>query len=1336
MSRHTLEPKYIIASRLTNYLQIHGDKVLNGSCKMSLATSALCLLNNLFVEVSNDGLAGDSSRFPGNVVQDVQFLSDFMKKIPSLKLFHQVQTLRGGVDLTIFPKLTVLELRKIPAHLIIGLDCLAVQLKALICSRSLYLLKEIFGTSLNEEREALIWTELKELNLSYNYLENLDQSLRCLPNVEVLDLSHNHIKNTEEIQVLKMLTFVNLSYNNLGSLPVFHTSSCRSLTKLYMRNNHLEDLDGLDCLFNLEELDVSYNLLSEYNVLNPLDKLKCLRMITFEGNPLFFHHQHQLLVVSYLNPLVLIRGLTLNGKPLTVNRSVPATAHNQVSQDNHHQTSINAVVGDGSEHVTSNLDYLSRSFADFSERSSFEERSSLTSQDGAEKIAVSTRKVRRRKSKTGKKKAKKLREVLINENNDDEDLEVEKNIETVPGTAIPSHLQTKATMETRRHKLGQSWLIPESSFSKIMLPAPQVPSNTPINSTILTSDRIPEKDLAEKINSSLAIQNSKSSNNVLTSSPKADQDMTEVHDVKFQEAMKDLEEMREMQDEIKTIWAGVDPDKNPDMEFFGRMAFGDEWKSQMGVASSKEDSADGDIYKLSADHSKGDYQNLEGIEELESEEENEDSIFFVERFDGSSTTAASVIVGPNYIKEKDVVSAKLLDRLDLNALQSVAVFTKEKNGIKFSEVHLQFDTLNSSRQKRIYTFDDIDSAKVLSKTLQPFADATTLKEVTLGALECLKCNSQFSKSNANKMVLKTKKPLYGKDILSSSSESRKEYVQEVDACPNCGSHILVEMETLPMPGMATSPTGPVFQKKKSDKSPDSVSAGSGSPGKLLSSFFPSLKISPILKRKSPMVTNGTENKDIEQNLNGNGEPSLPLDDNSRLRRNSSDITILSNPSQSSIAVIPDPDMNLNTILERNSQTSISPPISQDSTYYKAHISSVPEGYIDTIRQDDHNVSHHKEQIPGNRKDADFYSFTESSLNTSASHFATTEVTSSESEHFRSPAKTQGSQRSISESPIDDEELDESSHLLNLLGEKKVLSYSTFNEIDHRLKLHLEINIFGKDEQLEACLMTSIVPLSSGDEFSGLFAISSRKVYIIKFLPSFHKSLHQNEPFDKAIQIVHASLLQNISQIDVFLGSQGLTIALGASNVYSLIIRDADTCNVFSSLLSDFIQERKSICGPTEFLSSADITLQMIRETVFSKVQVDEVPEVLLHLFAFYSRSPTQEDIPVCLIVTSDNLFVSRILYKKCDAASDLKNLCAYQYSLLDDQLLSDVMSLKLKNNLKSVEVNFLNESSPDDSVVWNLRMESKSSMFSFVSALKSPWEGMFGVPLSLSCEEE
>lgn len=35
-------------------------------------------------------------------------------------------------------------------------------------------------------------------------------------------------------------------------------------------------------------------------------------------------------------------------------------------------------------------------------------------------------------------------------------------------------------------------------------------------------------------------------------------------------------------------------------------------------------------------------------------------------------------MGANYIKEKDVTTAKLLDRLDLNGLQSVEALTKDR----------------------------------------------------------------------------------------------------------------------------------------------------------------------------------------------------------------------------------------------------------------------------------------------------------------------------------------------------------------------------------------------------------------------------------------------------------------------------------------------------------------------------------------------------------------------------------------------------------------------------------------------------------------------------------
>ncbi|GFY70647.1 hypothetical protein TNIN_406132 [Trichonephila inaurata madagascariensis] len=1365
----SLESKYTHASRFAQFLRTNGSKVIDGSCKLSLTTSALCLLNSIFVEVLNKEwaqLMNLSASEAEDIAADARFLCDFMKRVSFLKLFHTGQTLRGGVDLSQFSNLTVLELRKMPTHLIIGFDILSTQLKALICSRSIYLLKEIFGSSLNGESVPHIWPELKELNLAYNYLENLDQSLKNVPNIEILDLSHNHIRNADEIQVLKSLNFVNLSYNELGHLPTFNISSCRSLTKLFLRNNDLEDLEGIDCLFNLEELDVGYNLLSSYQVLSPLDKLKVLKVLNLEGNPLYFHSRHSTLVAHFINPYALLKGFQLNGKILSAKYAVLCNL-NQTRETNHtnnHQTSINTVVGDAESVncASQPSEFLTRSVSEMSEKSSAEENpvSSLTSLSGTEQLAVSAKDSakhnRRRKSKVKKKST--VREVLINEQDYNEPVIIQQAVETSE-TAVPSYIRAKELLEARRKERGEAWLIPDNFFQALPTSTPQVPTNTPLSS-YLSPKVISVNDLISKVNNSLANQPAHSpddekalslnsladelkgsplatesayspgiDNDVLSSTP-VEKELKEVLSLNAEESSPD-----QLNEQL--------PPENDDIEVLNSSAE-DFIDNDLHASESKEDISD-DIYRRSG--APVQFDDLE-----ESEEESEDGIIFVEKKTKLGENFVKqpiyITVGKNYIKEKDVLTGKLIDRLDLNVLQSVCKMNCEEEGRKSHEVHLEFDTVKSSRQKRIYrfNFEDTSSAPALVNVLQPFADAKTLKEVTLGALECVKCGSQFSKQLVHKLLIKTKKPQSGNDAYDSNYNT-KEHPEEIDACPNCGNHILVEMESLPLPSAALPPSPIPATKKESNTSPDTMSAGSESSGNLFLNLFSSMKISPILKRKSIAGTLTSQDKGeaSKETINAqNSNSKYSSSNESTLRRNSSDVTIISNPSQSSIAVIPDPELNLNTITEKDSQSSLSPPISQDSIYYKTHNTSESEDHVDSAGSELPNAAVSKDKLcPTSGVDNDFYSLTESSANESASHFLTKEVVSSGSENYMSPSKSAASHESKSNELSENKELDDVSQLLNILGEKRTITYDTFSEIDHRLKLHLEYNIFGDDEQLEACLQTAIVPLSTGDEFTGMFAISTKKLYIIKFLPLYSLSLDRGEAIDKAIQIVHSSPLGQLKQIKAILGNQGLTIACGSNlQVFTLVIRDADMCNTFSSLLSDFIQEHQADLGKVEFLSSTDETMQLLRDSVFlSSKKPDDMPEILLHLFAFWWNSRAGEknsNIPVCVVITPDDIFVSRILYKKQDSCSDLKKLSVYHYSSVDHQKLSDLVSLKLRKDLKSVEISFLNETSCQqncDSVFWTIEMETKSALFSFISALKNPWEEIFGIPLSLSCEE-
>lgn len=1313
------DSRFVLASRLARFLRKNGDKIINGSCKLSLTTSALCLLNSLFIDILQQDLYtntdyGDSSII--GVQEDIKFLYDFMKKTTSLKLFHCMQTLRGGVDLSHFSNLIVLELRKIPAHLIIGLSCLSIQLKALICSRSIYLLKELFGSSVDEQNTSDVWTELKELNLSYNYLESLDNSIKCIPNVEILDLSHNSIKNTDEIQVLKRLNFVNLSYNQLEALPVFNSLSCRFMSKLYIRNNNLESLDGLECLFNLEEFDVGYNLLSEYSVLSPLDKLKSLKLLNLEGNPLFFHKHHFRLVCNFIHPFALNRGLHLNGKFIAIPQNM-----NLIYTDDddyiigHHQTSINTVVGDmknvppPSEIKPQMTKGVSSLISIAANTNSFDENSasSYTSQNSIEQaIATGTRP----KKKKTKSKNKKGSVVIINEPKEDTgEIQVEE-ITKLVSTETQKHLLFKEMSEARREERGESWLIPDNPLKKLVNNL-KVPANTPEcksetvpasnggGHNILTAECFKEEmfNLAKKLE--------------CISSPPTDSEMQEVLEIQEPSSDTDSDRKRHISKE------------SDDIEILASNLHGSPTTAEMKILNA-EDLTDCDFYKNGTQNFTADTNDDDSL--LESENESEDSIYFVERIENVKNMERKMIsvkIGANYIKEKDVYTGKLLDNLDLSILSSVKQVPQlvvPEDDVKKFEIHLEFDTVKPSRQRRLYIFQDLASANAVCKILQPFADASTLKQATIGALECMNCKSIFSKQVAHRKVLETK-ILHSKDGMSSSYDSAKGDLFEVDACPNCKNHILVELESMPLPSVAAPPSQ-TGNTANATCSPGG-SSGSSSSGFLFSNLLNSFKISPAPKRKS-------KNENTNENL---GEAIIKTSEaigiyqnekdcqkrresESQLSRNSSDVTIISNPSQSSIAVIPEPGVEsiLNTIVERESQSSLSPPISRSSTI---HSNGKDCKHEDKPNGDSYLLS--------SKEEPDFYSITESFEGDKEKIFKSSDIASNDSDVYHSPYKSVGSSNLQTS-----EEFSDTEKLMLILGEKGSQMSDSFMHLDHRLKLHIEINVFSKDEYINCCLQTSIVPLSTGEEFEGVFLLSSKSIYVIKFLPQYCAALEQNESLAKHVRILYNGPLSQVKQIKVLLGNQGISIGCGSAvHVYTLVIRDVDTCNSFCNIVSEQILEKNPLF---QCLTSTREMLQILYESVLNS-ESEEKPEILLHQFAF--KKDKDVNVPICITLTKEDIFLSKVLYKKQQSCPDLVNMQPYFFTSSDCQKVSDVILLKLEEHFTVVEVCFLSESSDIASTVWSIEMPTKSSMFSFISALKTPWEEIFAVPLPLSRSE-
>ncbi|ELT95722.1 hypothetical protein CAPTEDRAFT_135124, partial [Capitella teleta] len=123
----------------------------------------------------------------------INFLYDFAQKTIALKVVHhpRLSLISGPVDFSSFRNITSLELKRVPISLLHGLQRVRHNLQTLIISRSSFHLNELFESCGADSSQSHAWPNLKRLFLPFNGISSLDSSLRLLPVLEVMDLSHN-----------------------------------------------------------------------------------------------------------------------------------------------------------------------------------------------------------------------------------------------------------------------------------------------------------------------------------------------------------------------------------------------------------------------------------------------------------------------------------------------------------------------------------------------------------------------------------------------------------------------------------------------------------------------------------------------------------------------------------------------------------------------------------------------------------------------------------------------------------------------------------------------------------------------------------------------------------------------------------------------------------------------------------------------------------------------------------------------------------------------------------------------------------------------------------------
>ncbi|CAL6021612.1 leucine-rich_repeat domain-containing protein [Hexamita inflata] len=127
-------------------------------------------------------------------------------------------------------------------------------------------------------------SNVKMLNLGSNKISNLGSSLVkiCqMRSLVKLDLSNNQIQDISPIYNNESLIELDLSYNDIQSMSEYeHTKHgqriLQNLKVLVLKNNNIYNISDLRYMTNLKYLDISKNKLEDVQPLQHLSQIKCL----------------------------------------------------------------------------------------------------------------------------------------------------------------------------------------------------------------------------------------------------------------------------------------------------------------------------------------------------------------------------------------------------------------------------------------------------------------------------------------------------------------------------------------------------------------------------------------------------------------------------------------------------------------------------------------------------------------------------------------------------------------------------------------------------------------------------------------------------------------------------------------------------------------------------------------------------------------------------------------------------------------------------------------------------------------------------------------------------
>lgn len=292
------------------------------------------------------------------------------------------------------------------------------------------------------------------------------------------------------------------------------------------------------------------------------------------------------------------------------------------------------------------------------------------------------------------------------------------------------------------------------------------------------------------------------------------------------------------------------------------------------------------------------------------------------------------------------------------------------------------------------------------------------------------------------------------------------------------------------------------------------------------------------------------------------------------------------------------------------------------------------------------------------------------------------------------------------------------------------SYTDFSSIDHRIKLHIVLNVFEHEkEELILLLRAEVLTQNSDDPFPGILILSTSKVYVLKI-----DGPEGDDP-QRWLRKEMSWTIDRLRRFSPIPFKQGVLVELEQPN---RTYEELDSAITFLCVLQDFQRTLNFLFYVTDYL------LPPICEEV--ELTVPDHYTMAMHRLLKNSNGYQNGDTVRQLALFSSasfkyqNLEVQLKLSSLIVTASVLV-ICNIQWLLPSSKEPPRIMREQAMSNLVGVEqcgstltLNFLDEVAGHEES-WLLKFVSVNAAEIVITSVRSPWEELFSIPLQHTIRE-